>query len=94
MAKVQAVTAGDAHTMVVKQDGSLWATGWNKHGQLGDGSTTTRNAFNQITIANICSCPNGSAKTGADCTTQGAVMCESCEDGFAINTGKTKCSGV
>ena len=30
-----AVAAGWGHTMVLKQDGSLWATGRNNYGQLG-----------------------------------------------------------
>ena len=44
--------------------------------------------------ANICSCPNGSPKTGAACTTHGVSMCSSCKDGFTINTGQTACSGL
>ena len=47
---VQAVAAGDFHTMAVKQDGSLWATGRNYYGQLGDGSNTDWNTFKQITL--------------------------------------------
>ena len=42
----------------------------------------------------VCSCPNGSAKTGAACTTQGAAMCSSCNRGFHLNTGQTKCEGA
>ena len=37
-----AIAAGDEHSMVLKQDGTVWATGKNKYGQLGDGTTTGR----------------------------------------------------
>ena len=42
MAGVQSVSAGDSHTMILKNDNTLWAVGWNNHGQLGDGSETNR----------------------------------------------------
>ena len=45
--KVVTVAAGGGHTMVLKKDGTLWATGWNADGQLGDGTTTDRNTFVQ-----------------------------------------------
>ena len=47
-AKAAAVTAGDIHSIVLKQDGSVWATGRNKNGQLGDGSKTDRNTFVKV----------------------------------------------
>lgn len=34
-----AVSAGVYHTMILKTDGTLWATGYNGNGQLGDGTT-------------------------------------------------------
>jgi alpha-tubulin suppressor-like RCC1 family protein len=34
------------HTFIVKQDGTVWATG--QYGQLGLGDTTNRNTFTQI----------------------------------------------
>jgi hypothetical protein len=36
--------AGDAHSLVLKDDGSIWAWGYNAYGQLGDGTTTQRTA--------------------------------------------------
>ena len=44
----KAVAAGGYHSMLLKQDGSLWATGSNKHGQLGHGSITFDKTFVKI----------------------------------------------
>ena len=33
------LSLGGYHSMMIKQDGSMWATGWNNYGQLGDGSS-------------------------------------------------------
>ncbi len=35
-----AVAAGEAHSLVLRSDGTVWAWGSNAHGQLGDGTTT------------------------------------------------------
>lgn len=40
--RVQAVSAGELHTLILKTDGTLWATGDNFCGQLGEGTTTSR----------------------------------------------------
>ncbi len=45
---VTAIAAGYYHSLAVKSDGSLWAWGLNNYGQLGDGTTTGRNAPTQI----------------------------------------------
>jgi alpha-tubulin suppressor-like RCC1 family protein len=41
-AVVSALAAGDAHTMALKSDGTVWTWGWNRDGQLGDGTNTDR----------------------------------------------------
>ncbi|MCL1809870.1 MAG: hypothetical protein FWG42_08945 [Clostridiales bacterium] len=48
MKKVSNVAAGDYYGLAVKTDGSLWAWGDNKYGQLGDGTITTYNEEWQI----------------------------------------------
>ena len=35
------VASGQYHTLAIKTDGTLWTWGWNRHGQLGDGSSVT-----------------------------------------------------
>ena len=43
---VIAIAAGDSgHTMVVRRDGSVWTTGRNHEGQLGDGSNKDQTHF-------------------------------------------------
>ena len=39
---------GREHSLLLKEDGSVWATGLNKYGQLGDGTTTNRWGFIQV----------------------------------------------
>ena len=48
MSGVASVSAGNGHTTIVKTDGTLWATGGNEYGQLGDGTTITRNTPVQV----------------------------------------------
>ena len=42
------VSCGHYHTLAIKQDGTLWATGQNYGGQLGLGDNVDRNVFNQV----------------------------------------------
>ena len=46
----KAVSAGSRHSMVLGQDGSVWAAGKNYHGQLGDGSKMDRRDFMQVIV--------------------------------------------
>ena len=41
---VKAVAAGYHHSLLLKKDGSVWATGRNRHGQFGNGCTMDKNA--------------------------------------------------
>ena len=47
----KAVAAGSRHSMVLKQDGSVWATGLNYHGQLGDGTKVEKCNFAQVFVS-------------------------------------------
>jgi len=44
-----AIVSGDAHSLALKNDGTLWAWGSNNHGQLGDGTKTDRWTPVQVT---------------------------------------------
>ena len=39
------VTAGGCHSMVLKEDGIMWATDENEHGQLGLGQGVSKTLF-------------------------------------------------
>jgi len=42
------VGTGHSHAMALKTDGSLWGTGHNDYGQLGDGTKTNRYTFVKV----------------------------------------------
>lgn len=48
----QTVSAGYTHSVGIKTDGTLWAWGDNGYGQLGDGTTISKNTPTQIGSAN------------------------------------------
>ena len=51
MSDVQDISAGDEHSLILKTDGTLWACGNNEYGQLGDGTTTTRDTLVPVQIS-------------------------------------------
>jgi alpha-tubulin suppressor-like RCC1 family protein len=40
LSNIVAIAAGEYHNLALKSDGTVWAWGYNSHGQLGDGTTT------------------------------------------------------
>ena len=46
---VTAIAAGYQHTLALKNDGTVWAWGWNSNGQLGNNSTTDSSTPVQVT---------------------------------------------
>ena len=53
-AGIQSMAAGEYHSMVLKHDGSVWATGRNKYGELGDGTTTQRTSYVMVMASGQC----------------------------------------
>jgi len=48
------ISSGRDHTLILKENGTVWAAGNNQAGQLGDGSTTDRNTYTQVSyLTNI-----------------------------------------
>ena len=45
---VKAIAAGAFHSMILKQDDSIWATGSNAHGQLGDDLTSFKIFYSRL----------------------------------------------
>ena len=45
---IKEIVPGGNHSLVLKNDGTLWATGYNAQGQLGTGDTTDKNTYIQV----------------------------------------------
>ena len=46
---IKSIYCGGCHTLILKNNGTLWSCGYNKYGQLGLEDTTNRNTFTQVT---------------------------------------------
>ncbi len=52
--------AGVSHSLALKNDGTVWAWGWNHYGQLGTGDTNARNVPVQVSnLTNVTSIAGG-----------------------------------
>ena len=47
---VKQVACGTEHTIILKNDGTVWSTGYNAYGQLGLNDNTNKKTFTQVTI--------------------------------------------
>jgi alpha-tubulin suppressor-like RCC1 family protein len=45
---VKSVSSGARHTVILKNDGSVWASGYNFNGQLGQGNTEDQTSFTRV----------------------------------------------
>ncbi|MFC4808170.1 fibronectin type III domain-containing protein [Paenibacillus sp. GCM10023250] len=61
-------TDDGAHSVAVRSDGTVWAWGYNGSGQLGDGTTTTRNAPVQVADPEAPRWPEYDVLTATDVT--------------------------
>ena len=53
---VVGIASGFNHVLAVKSDGSVWGWGFNGDGQIGDGTSTSREAPTRISIASCTGC--------------------------------------
>ena len=67
------ISTGASHCLAIKNDGTVWAWGWNDYGQLGDGSFESKNRPIQVKIKNIVKVSSGGLHSVA-LTTEGTVF--------------------
>ena len=57
------ISCGDYYTFILKNDGTVFSTGYNNYGQLGLGDTTNKNTFTKVNIDNVKSISCGYSHT-------------------------------
>jgi alpha-tubulin suppressor-like RCC1 family protein len=63
VSNVTAIALGAGHSLLLKSDGSLWATGGDTYGQLGDGGYLPTNRPEQIVASNVTAIAAGVANS-------------------------------
>ena len=84
----KAVAAGDAHSIVLNQDGSVWAAGRNNNGQLGDGSRDDRSNFVQVVPRSAVAVAAGGYHSMV-LKSDGSVWATGCNDYGQLGDGST-----
>jgi alpha-tubulin suppressor-like RCC1 family protein len=51
--KIVSIVASGEHSLALDSSGKIWATGYNKYGELGLGDNDERDVFTPVTIANL-----------------------------------------
>ena len=60
LTNITAISSGWKHTLALKADGTVWAWGKNRNGELGDGTSINRsNAVQVLTLSNIVAVSGG-----------------------------------
>ena len=50
---VKQIVCGDYHTVLLKNDDTVWTCGWNEYGQLGLGDTNNRTTFTETSMTDV-----------------------------------------
>ena len=79
------------HSMLLKKDGSVWATGDNKYGRLGDGTTTQRLSFVKVVPRGVTAIAAGGTWEGYSMVLQqdGSVWATGRNNGGQLGDGTT-----
>jgi alpha-tubulin suppressor-like RCC1 family protein len=92
LADVVAVSAGYAHSLALKRDGTVWAWGWNYYEQLGDGTTSNRLTPVQVSgLTNVISISAGDYHSLA-LKQDGTVWAWGCNDVGQLGNGSATSS--
>jgi alpha-tubulin suppressor-like RCC1 family protein len=73
------ITCGDYHTCILLSDGTIWCTGMNNWGMLGDASKVNKDVFVSIDDPDACS----QCAPGSYTSTTTATACSTCAAGFS-----------
>ncbi len=80
---IEAIAAGSFYSLALKDDGTVWAWGFNRFGQLGDGTSTDG-------AVTTCELTGGGAMTNSSCTDSNTPVQVSELDGIeAIAAGSS-----